>query len=78
MPEGTQGVVINAVDASSDSAAKGLQRGDIILSAGNRPVVTVADLETAVRAAKAANRAALLLRVQRRGQPAAFIPIRLR
>jgi serine protease Do len=78
VPESTQGVVINAVDGSSDAGTKGLQRGDIILSANYRAVTSVADLETAVKEAKAANRAALLLRVQRRGQPAAFVPIRLR
>jgi serine protease Do len=74
----TQGLVVNAIDASSDAAAKGLQRGDIILSANNRPVATVADLEAAVRAAKSTNRSALLLRVQRRGQPATYVAIRLR
>jgi serine protease Do len=78
VPETTEGVVINAVDGSSDAGAKGLQRGDIILSANYRPVASVAALEAAVREAKAANRAALLLRVQRRGQPAAYVPIRLR
>jgi serine protease Do len=76
--ETTQGLVVNAVDASSDAGAKGLQRGDIILSANYRNVATVADLETAVRAAKASSRPALLLRVQRRGQPAQYVPIRLR
>jgi len=76
--ETTQGLVINAVDASSDAGTKGLQRGDIILSANYRRVATVADLEAAVRAAKASNRVALLLQVQRRGQPAAYVPIRLR
>ncbi len=78
VPESTQGVVINAVDGSSDAGAKGLQRGDIILSANYRSVTSVADLEVAIKEAKAANRAALLLRVQRRGQPAAYVPIRLR
>ncbi|MEO5586533.1 MAG: Do family serine endopeptidase [Novosphingobium sp.] len=77
-PETTQGLVVNAVDASSDAAAKGLQRGDIILSANYRNVATIADLEVAVRTAKSTSRPALLLRVQRRGQPATYIPIRLR
>ena len=77
-PESTQGLVVNAIDASSDAAAKGLQRGDIILTANNRPVAAIADLEAAVRAAKASNRSALLLRVQRRGQPATFVAVRLR
>ena len=76
--DGTQGVVITAVDPSSDAATKGLQRGDIILSAANRPVVTPAQLDAAITAAKADGRAAILLRVQRRGQPATFLPVRLR
>lgn len=78
LPETTRGLVINAVDASSDAGSKGLQRRDVILQANYRPVTTVAELETAVRAAKAANRPALLLQVQRAGIPASYIPIRLR
>jgi serine protease Do len=71
-------VVINAVDPNSDAARKGLQRGDIVLSANNRSIATAAELEAAIREAKSASREALLLRVQRRGQPATFVPIRLR
>ncbi len=78
MPEETQGLVVNVVDASSDAGAKGLRRGDIILSANYRPVTAVAQLEAIVREAKTSNRAAVLLRVQRGGQPAAYLPIRLR
>jgi serine protease Do len=76
--ETTQGLVINAVDTSSDAATKGLQRRDIILSANYQEVTTVAALEAAVKEAKAAKRSALLLRVQRPGQPAAYVPVRLR
>jgi serine protease Do len=78
MPDSTQGVVVSAVDPSSDAGSKGLQRGDIILSANYQEVATPAQLEAAIRAAKTANRNAVLLRVQRRGQPAAYVPIRLR
>jgi serine protease Do len=78
VPDGTNGLVIAAVDGSSDAATKGLQRGDIVLSANYRDVRTVADLETAVRSAQSENRQAVLLRVQRRGQPPAYLPIRLR
>jgi serine protease Do len=74
----TQGLVVSAVDGSSDAGTKGLQRGDIILSVNNRPVAAAADLESAVRSAQSEGREALLLRVQRRGQPAIFVPIRLR
>ena len=39
---------------------------------------TPAELEAAVKSVKSANRTAVLLRVQRRGQPATYVPIRLR
>lgn len=74
----TRGLVVNAVDPSSDAARKGLRRGDIILSANYNDVSSPNGLEAAIRDAKSANRDALLLRVQRRGQPATYVPIRLR
>ena len=77
-PESTRGLVVSVVDASSDAGSKGLQRGDIILSANYRDVTSVAELEAAVRTARSSNRPAVLLRVQRRGQPAGYVPIRLR
>lgn len=78
MPDGTQGVVVAGVDPSSDAAAKGLQRGDIVLSANYKAITSPSDLEQAVIAAKNSRREALLLRVQRRGGPATYVPIRLR
>ncbi|MDG2005363.1 MAG: Do family serine endopeptidase [Novosphingobium sp.] len=74
----TKGLVVNAVDPSSDAGQKGLRRGDIVLSANYSEVTTVDAMEKAIRQARKANRDALLLRVQRRGQPAAYVPIRLR
>jgi serine protease Do len=74
----TRGLVVNAVDPSSDAARKGLRRGDIVLEANYSSVTSIAAMESAIREAKRANRDALLLRVQRRGQPAAYVPIRLR
>ncbi|MBV1917195.1 MAG: Do family serine endopeptidase [Sphingomonadaceae bacterium] len=74
----TSGLVINAVDPSSDAARKGLRRGDIVLSANYRAIASVSDLEDAVRTARKSKRDALLLRVQRRGQPATYVPVRLR
>jgi len=76
--DATRGVVVTTVDPSSDAGQKGLARGDIILSANYRDVASVAELEAAVKAAKSSGRDAVLLRVQRRGQPAAYVPIRLR
>ncbi|WP_228242284.1 Do family serine endopeptidase [Porphyrobacter sp. GA68] len=72
------GLVIAGVDPSSDAAAKGLQRGDVILAVSERAVGSVADLEAAIRQARAANRSAVLLRVQRSGRPPQSVAIRLR
>jgi len=78
LPASTQGVVIAAVDQDGDAGAKGLRRGDVILSANNRPTTSEAELNAVVREAKQAGRNAVLLQVLRRGQQPAFIPIRLR
>ena len=72
------GLVILGIDPNSDSGQKGLQRGDIVVTANYRPVNTVADLEGIVSQAKAANRESVLLRIQRRGRPLTYVPIRLR
>jgi serine protease Do len=78
VPADTQGVVIAAVDPNSDAARRGLRRGDIILSANYQPVASVEALLAQVQAATAENREAILLRIQRRTQPPAFIAVRLR
>nr|WP_246415717.1 Do family serine endopeptidase [Novosphingobium taihuense] len=75
--EDAKGVVITAVDASSDAASK-LQRGDIVLSANYINVTSIADLEKIVRSAKTEGREAVLLRIQRRGQPVVYMPVRIR
>jgi len=76
--EDTVGLVVSAVDPSSDAGRKGLQRGDIILTANYRAVATLADFETVVADAEKSNREAVLLRVQRRGRPAQYVPVRMR
>jgi len=78
VPADTVGVVIGAVDPNSDAARKGLRRGDIILSANYQTVASVEDLLAQVNAATSEGREAVLLRVQRRTQQPAFIPVRLR
>jgi serine protease Do len=78
IPTTTSGVVITAVDPSTDAGQKGLRRGDVVLQANGAPVVTEADLGKAAQAAKDAKRNAVLLQVLRRGTPATFVPIRLR
>ncbi|AUX68791.1 protease [Porphyrobacter sp. HT-58-2] len=78
VPADTSGVVIAAVDPNSDAARKGLRRGDIILSANYQDVATVEALLGQVNAAIAEKREAILLRIQRRTAPPAFVPVRLR
>ncbi len=78
LPAGTTGVVVTAVDPSTDAGAKGVRRGDVVTQANYERVATDADLNRITQAAKDSKRTAVLLQVQRRGQPAAFVPIRLR
>ncbi len=77
--ESQTGVVVAAVATASDAANRGLQRGDIVVSANMVDVRTVAELEAAVRAAKAAGRPAVTLQVIRPGQQGAFyVAVRFR
>jgi serine protease Do len=54
------GLVITNVEPTSDLAEDGVRAGDIILQAGGRPVRTMQELNTAVDAARRANRPLLL------------------
>ena len=76
--EQTKGVVIAGVDPASDAGAKGLLRGDIMLSANYTAVTKPGDLETIVSEVRRAKRGAILLQIQRRGRPATYVPVRLR
>ena len=73
----TKGLVIGAVGGNSDAGRKGLRRGDIILSANRSAVTSSEALSGVLAAAKKAGRNAVLLEILRRGQPPAFIAIRL-
>jgi serine protease Do len=73
-----RGVVIGAVDPSSDAAAKGLQRGDIILSVNYKPAAAPADIAAAATAAKAAGRQNVLLNIQRGNGPARYLAVKLK
>jgi serine protease Do len=78
VPADTRGIVITAVDSSTDAGAKGLRRGDVIMSANNRPVTNQSELDAQVKAVAGQGRNAILLQVLRRGQPPIFLPVRLR
>lgn len=72
-----RGLVVGAVDISSDAAQEGIQRGDVILAANQRPVTTPAELAAAVKASVAANRPVLLL-VQRGNGAARYVGVKTR
>jgi serine protease Do len=74
-PPELKGMVVEKVDASSDAGQKGLRAGDVIVRAGDRPVLTAADLSAVVDAAKKSNRNAVLLGVFRNGRTT-FLPLK--
>jgi serine protease Do len=75
LPAGSRGVVITAVDANSDAADKGFQRGDLIISVNNQAVTTPAQVVAAVEAARKAGRTSVLLLVKRGSAPEAFVGV---
>lgn len=70
-------VILSKVDPASNLSAKGLMRGDMILSAGFIPVGAPEDLQRVIDHALAKGRRALLLRVLRRLQNPVYIAVRL-
>ena len=56
LPAATRGVVITAIAPGSDSAEKGLRRGDVILSVNRQAVTTPAQVLSAVDTARRAGR----------------------
>lgn len=63
-PGGADGVLITAVDGSSDASLKGLSKGDVILEIGGEEVSSPRDVEMGVRQAQDQGRRAVLLRVK--------------
>lgn len=76
IPADVRGVVIEAIDQSSDAAERGLRRGDVIVRAGNRQVASAADLAGEVDAAKKAGRPSILVGVNRDGRTL-FLPLKV-
>jgi serine protease Do len=71
-----RGVVVAAVDPSSDAAAK-LRAGDIILSIQNRPTRTPEEAAAAVEAARAAGRGSVLVYVKRGANPPIYVGVEI-
>jgi serine protease Do len=78
LPATSRGVVITGVDPNSDAAEQGLQRGDLIMSVNNQPVIDPAQVIAGVDAARKAARSSVLLLVKRGNAPEAFIAVRVK
>jgi serine protease Do len=75
-PADMHGVLVETIEATSDAGQKGLHRGDVIVQAGGKPVMSAADVAAAVDVAKKAGRANVLLGVFRAGRTT-FLPIKI-
>ncbi len=75
LPATSRGVVITAVDPSSDAAEKGLQRGDVIISVNRQAVTDPAQVAAAVAAARRAGRTSVLLLIKRGTSAERFLGI---
>jgi serine protease Do len=73
-PSSSGGLKVDSVRAGSDASAKGLRAGDVISKVGNRQLSSVADLSSAVDAAKKAGRKDVLLLIGRNGRQS-FVPL---
>ena len=69
LPADAEGLVVGAVDQTSEAFAKGLRDGDIITEAGQQKVVRLQDLEDRISEARDAGRKSILLLVRRAGDP---------
>ncbi|MDB5662012.1 MAG: hypothetical protein JWN59_350 [Sphingomonas bacterium] len=78
LPSTVRGLVVTAVDPSSDAGAEGIQRGDVVLSINQRPTVTTADATAAVNAARGAARDTVLMLIQRGAGTPRYIGVKLR
>jgi len=70
------GMVVAAVERSSDAGQKGIQKDDIVIRAGDREVNSAADLAGVVDAAKKAGRQSVLVGIYRAGRTI-FLPVKV-
>ena len=73
----TRGIVVAAVDASSDAAAKGIRVGDVIQSIDQRATRTPEEAAAVVEAARRGNRNTVLLLIRRGNTPPLYVGIEL-
>ncbi|MEO7564441.1 MAG: PDZ domain-containing protein, partial [Sphingomicrobium sp.] len=75
LPQAARGVIITAVEPNSDAADEGLQRGDLIVSVNQVPVLTPAQVVASVDGARRGGRSRVLLLVKRAQSPETFVGI---
>jgi serine protease Do len=71
-----KGMVVAAVERSSDAGQKGIQKDDIVIRAGDREVNSAADVAAVVDAAKKAGRQSVLIGIYRSGRTI-FLPVKV-
>jgi serine protease Do len=77
LPATAHGVIITAIDANSNAAEQGLQRGDLIVSVNNQAVTSPAQVVAGVEAARKAGRTSVLLLIQRGSSTPLFIGVNI-
>jgi serine protease Do len=71
------GVVVQSVKGTSDAGDKGVQRGDVIVQAGDHQIASAGDLAAAVAEWKHAGRTSIPIAVRRGTQMLGFVPIKI-
>ncbi|HEY1561126.1 MAG TPA: Do family serine endopeptidase [Caulobacteraceae bacterium] len=74
--QNARGVVIEGVNGTSDASDKGLQRGDVIVRAGDREVASTGDIAAAVSTWKKEGRKEIPLAINRGGRTL-FVPLKI-
>ena len=78
IPESVKGgAVVASIKGTSDAADKGLQKGDVIVQAGDRAIASAGDLAAAVTEWKKAGRTSIPIAVRRGGQMLGFVPLKI-
>jgi serine protease Do len=76
LAQNARGVVVQGVKNSSDASDKGMQRGDVIVRAGDREVASTGDVAAAVESWRKAGRKEIPLAISRGGR-IVFLPLKI-
>jgi serine protease Do len=76
LPDSVKGVVVDVAGVGS-AGQLGIRRGDVIISANYKPVLSAADLASAVKAAKDSGRKSVILGVKRGNAPPQLAAVKI-